>query len=83
MIDPCTLLIFGATGNLAAYKLLPALYQLEAAARLPAASRVIGFGRRAWSDENWREQVAALLTERLAARLIQRFWRGCYNACIL
>ena len=69
MIDPCTLLIFGATGNLAAYKLLPALYQLEAAARLPAASRVIGFGRRAWSDENWREQVAALLTERLAARL--------------
>lgn len=69
MMDPCTLLIFGATGNLAAYKLLPALYHLEAAGRLHAESRVVGFGRRDWSDEDWRERVAAILSERLAGRL--------------
>ncbi len=31
---PCSFVIFGATGNLASNKLLPALYHLEAAARL-------------------------------------------------
>ena len=34
MNEPCTLVIFGATGNLSRIKLLPALYQLERAARL-------------------------------------------------
>lgn len=69
MMEPCTLLIFGATGNLAAYKLLPALYHLEAAGRLHPESRVVGFGRRDWSDEDWRERVAEILSQRLASRL--------------
>lgn len=69
MMDPCTLLIFGATGNLAAYKLLPALYHLEAAGRLHPESRVVGFGRRDWSDGDWRDRVAAILSERLVNRL--------------
>jgi glucose-6-phosphate 1-dehydrogenase len=56
MMESCTLLIFGATGNLAAYKLLPALYHIEAAGRLSAESRVVGFGRRDWSDEDWRNR---------------------------
>lgn len=54
---PCTLVIFGATGNLAGVKLLPALYHLEAAGRLPSGLRILGFGRRDWSDEAWRERV--------------------------
>jgi glucose-6-phosphate 1-dehydrogenase len=69
MMESCTLLIFGATGNLAAYKLLPALYHIEAAGRLSAESRVVGFGRRDWSDEDWREQVAEILNARLAGRI--------------
>jgi len=69
MMDPCTLLIFGATGNLAAYKLLPALYHIEAAGRLSAESRVLGFGRRDWSDEDWRAQVTEILNARLAGRI--------------
>ena len=35
MIDPCTFVIFGATGNLSQKKLMPALYHLELAGRLP------------------------------------------------
>jgi glucose-6-phosphate 1-dehydrogenase len=69
MMESCTLLIFGATGNLAAYKLLPALYHIEAAGRLSPESRVVGFGRRDWSDEDWREQVAEILDARLAGRV--------------
>ncbi|KXX64362.1 glucose-6-phosphate dehydrogenase [Marichromatium gracile] len=64
MIEPCILLIFGATGNLVEHKLLPALYGLEAAGRLHPATRVVGVGRRPWNDQAWRERVGAALAER-------------------
>ena len=61
MIDACTFVIFGATGNLALGKLLPALYQLEAAGRLPAGLHIVGFGRRDWDDEYWRGEAERAL----------------------
>ncbi len=77
MIDPCTFVIFGATGNLARNKLLPALYHLEQAGRLPEKMAILGFGRRAWSDAQWREQVEALLQPKarqgLDAEVFRRF----------
>lgn len=64
MIDPCTFVIFGATGNLAANKLLPALYHLEEAQRLPDAMRILCFGRREFDDDVWRAEVETVLTPR-------------------
>jgi len=64
MKEPCTLIIFGSTGNLAETKLLPALYHLEAADRLHPDTRILGFGRRQWSDEEWRALVREPLEER-------------------
>ncbi len=61
--DPVTIVIFGATGNLAHKKLLPALYQLESAGELPAGSKVVGFGRRDWTDDHWRDEVRVLLSD--------------------
>ncbi|MBK1724408.1 glucose-6-phosphate dehydrogenase [Thiocystis violacea] len=69
MQESCSLIIFGSTGNLATYKLLPALYHIEAAQRLDPASRILGFGRRQWSDEDWRGEVRASLGERLGSTL--------------
>ncbi len=69
MNQSCTLIIFGSTGNLAQIKLLPALYQLESGGYLAPSFRVIGFGRRDWSDEHWRGEVRSLLSERLGGRL--------------
>jgi glucose-6-phosphate 1-dehydrogenase len=71
MLDPCTILIFGATGNLVSIKLLPALYHIEAAARLHPETRIIGFGRRPWSDAVWREQVRTTLAARLGGALTE------------
>ncbi len=65
MLDPCTFVIFGATGNLSQVKLLPALYQLELAERMPPEMTVIGFGRRDWDSDMWRSEVEALLRPRL------------------
>ena len=57
MLDPCTFVIFGSTGNLSQHKLLPALYHLEESKSLPEEMNIIGFGRRDWSDEIGRAHV--------------------------
>ena len=52
------LIIFGATGDLAARKLFPALYTLFREQMMPAAFRVIGSGRHApGSDDDFRAHV--------------------------
>ena len=79
MIEPCTFVIFGATGNLSYNKLLPALYHLEEAKRLPDAMRIVSFGRRDYDDEGWRSEVEGVLNSRvrrgLHAEVFQRFAR--------
>lgn len=64
MLDNCTYVIFGATGNLSRIKLLPALYHLDEAGRLPGGMRILGVGRRDWDDDAWREQVMEDLAPR-------------------
>jgi glucose-6-phosphate 1-dehydrogenase len=57
MTEACTYVIFGATGNLALTKLLPALYHLDRAKRLAPATRVICCGRRPFDPSGWLETV--------------------------
>lgn len=56
-VEPCTIVIFGASGDLTARKLIPALYHLQIVKQLPTPFRVIGFARRPKSDESWREEL--------------------------
>ncbi len=65
----CGFVIFGATGNLAAQKLLPALYNLDRHDRLDESALIFGFGRREWTDEDWRGYVDGVLRERMGAVL--------------
>src|SRR5512139_1685526 len=62
---PCTFVVFGATGNLATNKLLPALYHLEVAARLSESLSIVAFARRPWSDEEWRNYVREVLSSKI------------------
>src|ERR1700736_5617800 len=55
--QPCSVIIFGATGDLTHRKLLPALYNLAADGELPPAVAVIGFARREKSDEEFRREM--------------------------
>ncbi len=55
--EPCTLVIFGATGDLTHRKLVPALYNLAADGALPPAMSVVGFARRDKSDEVFRNEL--------------------------
>ncbi len=62
--DPVTMVIFGASGDLAKRKLVPALCQLERNGYLPDRYAVIGFSRTAMSDEEYRQQMRDVLGER-------------------
>ncbi len=56
--DPCTVVIFGATGDLTQRKLMPALYTLARIGVLPEESAVVGFARRAMTDGAFRGEMA-------------------------
>lgn len=62
MSEPCVFVIFGATGNLARIKLLPALYHLEDSQRLHEDMRILCCGRRDHTHEEWIEEVRDMLT---------------------
>jgi glucose-6-phosphate 1-dehydrogenase len=51
--EPCVLVIFGVTGDLARKKLLPAVYDLANRGLLPPGFSLVGFARRDWSDEDF------------------------------
>ncbi len=54
---PLSIIIFGATGDLAKKKLLPALLDLSCAGLLPTRVRIVGFSRQDMTDEAFRAFV--------------------------
>lgn len=55
--EPCVLVIFGATGDLTARKLTPALYNLALEGQLPGHFACVGFARRDKSNEEFRKEM--------------------------
>jgi glucose-6-phosphate 1-dehydrogenase len=55
--QPCSIIIFGATGDLTHRKLIPALYNLAADGDLPPAVAVVGVARRDKKDEEFRGEL--------------------------
>jgi glucose-6-phosphate 1-dehydrogenase len=56
---PCTVVIFGASGDLTQRKLVPALYNLRHDGLLPEACALVGFARRTKSDDQFRAEMRA------------------------
>lgn len=61
--EPCTIVIFGASGDLTARKLIPALYHLFKEKQMPQQSKVIGFARREKTDESFRDELRQALNQ--------------------
>jgi glucose-6-phosphate 1-dehydrogenase len=56
-LEPCCMVIFGASGDLTHRMLLPALYDLALDRRLPPRFAVVGFARTKWTDDEFREEA--------------------------
>src|SRR4051812_16660415 len=62
-VHPTTLVIFGASGDLARRKLLPAIYNLAHEGALPERFNLIGVSRGEMSDDEYRSQARDAITE--------------------
>jgi glucose-6-phosphate 1-dehydrogenase len=58
-----TLIIFGASGDLTARKLIPALYQLHVKGRLPEGTRIVGVARSPFNDDDFRDKLGAAMRQ--------------------
>jgi len=59
--EPCVFVLFGASGDLAARKVLPALYTLFLRRLLPERFLIVGAARTPYSDESFREKTGEAL----------------------
>ncbi|MHB2018067.1 MAG: glucose-6-phosphate dehydrogenase [Candidatus Xenobia bacterium] len=55
--EPCSMVIFGASGDLAHRKLMPALYNLALENYLPGGFSIVGFARRPVTNEAFAEDM--------------------------
>ena len=61
--DPSIMVLFGATGDLAHRKVIPALYHLWRTNLLPHEFRLVAIGRRPYSDESFRAEIHKALEQ--------------------
>jgi glucose-6-phosphate 1-dehydrogenase len=59
--DPCTIVIVGATGDLTARKLIPALFNLYLNGGLPEPFQIVGCGRTKLNSGDFRDKMATAL----------------------
>ena len=62
-VPPCTMVIFGASGDLTKRKLIPALYRLAYDRRIPPGFAVIGNSRTPMSDDDFRSKMRESLQQ--------------------
>src|SRR5437867_4249415 len=74
--QPCSVVIFGATGDLTHRKLLPALYNLAADGELPPAVTVIGFARREKSDDDFRREMEEAVRKFSRQTVRDEIWKN-------
>ena len=55
--EPCTVILFGASGDLAKRKVIPAMYDLASHNGLGPAYAIVGFARTPMNDESFRNSV--------------------------
>src|SRR5947209_1922199 len=61
--EPCAVVLFGATGDLAHRKLMPALFNLARGGNLPSECAIVGFARRDWTDDDLRAEYKKTLAK--------------------
>ena len=72
---PCSLIIFGVTGDLSRKKLMPAVYDLANRGLLPAGFSLVGFARREWADQDFGRIVRDSVKQYSRTPFRESVWR--------
>jgi len=75
-LRPTTVIIFGATGDLAKRKLFPAFYNLYIDGRMPKGFNILALGRAENTDEDFKNYVKENLENFSRKKLTQEDWAG-------
>ena len=76
--EPCTMVIFGASGDLTKRKLVPALYSLAQQNLLPGGFSIVGSGRTTMSSEDFRARMGEAVNEFLEVGAVDNsVWENC------
>ncbi len=73
-VEPCTLVIFGGSGDLTRRKLLPAIYNLRLDGLLPSNYAIVGIGRKPWSDDTFRKMAQGGIEQFSRQSLQEHTW---------
>ena len=73
-VVPTVLVIFGASGDLTARKLIPAIYNLAVDNLLPNEFHIIGFGRKAVSNEEFCYSMELAIKEYSRRHIQEEIW---------
>lgn len=74
--SPTVMIIMGITGDLAAKKIIPALFNLFAKKALPQKINLVGFGRKSFSQNSFSQFIEEIISARLPhakTELIRKF----------
>ncbi|MBO0855240.1 MAG: glucose-6-phosphate dehydrogenase, partial [Nocardia sp.] len=71
---PCSMVIFGVTGDLSRKKLMPAIYDLANRGLLPPGFALVGFARRDYADEDFAQVVLDSVKEHARTPFRQEVW---------
>jgi glucose-6-phosphate 1-dehydrogenase len=61
--DPCSIVFFGATGDLMKRMLMPAMWNLRLEDMLPSNYAIVGYSRTEMSDDAFRDAMRASIDE--------------------
>ncbi|MDQ6874986.1 MAG: glucose-6-phosphate dehydrogenase [Actinomycetota bacterium] len=73
--EPCALVVFGVTGDLARKKLIPAIYDLANRGLLPPGFVLLGFARRDWDHGDFADLAEKAAREHARTPWQEDVWR--------
>jgi glucose-6-phosphate 1-dehydrogenase len=72
---PISIVIFGASGDLAQRKLVPSLFHLYRKGRLPKQFRIVGYGNTAFSDDQFRSHLEEGMKQFASFKYTDEEWK--------
>ncbi len=71
---PCSMVLFGVTGDLSRKKVMPAIYDLANRGFLPPGFSLVGFARRDWADQDFAKIVHDSVKEHSRTEFREEVW---------
>jgi glucose-6-phosphate 1-dehydrogenase len=79
--DPCTFVIFGATGDLTERLLMPAIYHLKRDGLLSEDFNIVGVSRRQETGEQFRDRLKDRMQELADEEIVAEYWNWLASHC--